>query len=68
MPRVLTCPYAPGLLQAAAWSQGLRDGASGRVKTCLIGVSARVEFAYDQGFRRRRWHRSPNGQIKWEGK
>ena len=61
-------PYAHAalLLQGVAWEQGRQDRASGRVRTCLVGSSARTAFAYERGYEGTKWHRSPNGQLKWE--
>jgi hypothetical protein len=58
-------PYAPGLLQAAAFDQGRRARASGVPKVSLVDASYRTQFAWERGFYRTRWHRSPNGQVKW---
>ena len=59
-------PYAPGSLQRVAWAEGYSDKRRTGLRRAYIGVSARVEFAYERGFQGARWHRSPNGQLKWE--
>ena len=61
-------PYAPGLLPAAAWNNGNADRSRGRERTVHPGASAMIEFAYERGYQGTPWHRSPNGQLKWDGK
>ena len=59
-------PYRPGGLQWAAWHIGHADRSCGRVRTVLRGASGRTGFAYESGYLGTPWHRTPNGQLKWE--
>jgi hypothetical protein len=66
VPRWNEGPYAPGLLPAAAWREGRADRLSGRVRRrAWHGSSALMLGAYERGYLNTRWHRSPNGQLKW---
>ena len=57
-------PYKDSLLRVA-WENGRRAKSRREVATLPRGMSVRVWFAYYAGFRRRGWHRSQNGQLKW---
>ena len=57
-------PYADGLLRAV-FSQGKRARLRGQVCARGEGCSNRTQFAFRAGYLGLRWHRSPNGQVKW---
>lgn len=57
-------PYADGLLRVA-FDQGKRARLRGEAGCQGEGVSKRTQFAFRAGYRDWRWHRSPNGQVKW---
>jgi len=59
-------PYAPGLLQWSAWLKGCGARRRGAPRDLGPGVGVRVAFAYERGYQGTKWHRSPNGQLKWE--
>jgi len=57
-------PYKESLLRAV-YTQGKRAKLRGLVCARGEGVSNRTQFAFRAGYLGRRWHRSPNGQVKW---
>ena len=58
-------PYKQSLLRAA-FGLGRRDRLKYGYRVKPPCISARTDFAYEAGFKGRGWHRSPNGQVKWQ--
>ena len=57
-------PYEDRLLRVA-WHQGREDRRVAGCRRLCYGSSSRTGFAYQRGYERTGWHRSPNGQVKW---
>ena len=58
-------PYKDSLLRGA-FGLGRRDRLKYGYRVKPPCISARTDFAYEAGFKGRGWHRSPNGQVKWQ--
>jgi len=58
-------PYKDSLLRVA-FAQGKRARLRGEVLGRQPGVSDRAWYAWRAGYMGWGWHRSPNGQVKWD--
>ena len=57
-------PYKDSLLRVA-FGLGRRDRLKYGYRVKPPCISVRTDFAYEAGYLGWRWHRSPNGQVKW---
>ena len=58
-------PYKDSLLRVA-FNQGRRDQLKCGYRDKPPCISVRTDFAYEAGYLGWRWHRSPNGRVKWQ--
>ena len=57
-------PYKDSLLRVTFF-MGKRDRLRFGYRVKPPCISVRTDFAYEAGYLGWRWHRSPNGQVKW---